>query len=405
MAKANVNIENVDNFRQGIEVQRDSVVDSVDTYNVTLDETKEALAVEKEKAVTLIGEVQSTLSVLLSKIEEQRAKVEELQASLAALEASEPEEYETVYEPDVTDDEGNVISEGGSYEVETAAHIAWRNEVDKLSGELANEEDRLAQMEEVESKLQAVASKLEEQQARLDELYAELEGSQEEVNARRGEIESFSESAIEKLNKISLVLQEYLSVQLNNDFVNVTIKTSNSTSSRNIGDYSFPNVLSDKSSTSRIYDTSRADYDNYAVARNAIENIKEYFNTKTIIHGYEHAHFPIDSSAMASLTEEQLELRKKFEAKGTQSSFYSNLDVDQIKQITILALYNCEFVRSQRRQQDQHGNIIGARTVYDCSLGTCVGRDRSGADTDKVRVVIEEDPATDNYIVTVFPFI
>ena len=104
MAKANVNIENVDSFRQGIESQRDSVVDSVDMYNATIDETKEALMVEKEKAVTLIGEVQSTLSVLLSKIEEQRAKVEELQASLASLEASEPEEYETVYEPDVTDD-------------------------------------------------------------------------------------------------------------------------------------------------------------------------------------------------------------------------------------------------------------------------------------------------------------
>ena len=110
MAKANVNIENIDNFRLGIEVQRDSVVDSVDTYNVTIDETKEALTVEKEKAVTLIGEVQSMLSVLLSKIEEKRAKVEELQASLSALEASEPEEYETVYEPNVTDDEGNVIS-------------------------------------------------------------------------------------------------------------------------------------------------------------------------------------------------------------------------------------------------------------------------------------------------------
>ena len=214
MAKANVNIENVDSFRQGIESQRDSVVDSVDTYNATIDETKESLTVEKEKTVTLIGEVQSTLSVLLSKIEEQRAKVEELQASLAALEASEPEEYETVYEPDVTDDEGNVISEGGSYEVETAAHIAWRNEVDKLSSELANEEDRLALMEEVESKLQAVASKLEEQQVKLDELYAELEGSQEEVNARRGEIESFSESAIEKLNKISSVLQEYLATTI-----------------------------------------------------------------------------------------------------------------------------------------------------------------------------------------------
>ena len=214
MAKANVNIENVDSFRQGIESQRDSVIDSVDTYNATIDETKESLTVEKEKTVTLIGEVQSTLSVLLSKIEEQRAKVEELQASLAALEASEPEEYETVYEPDVTDDEGNVISEGGSYEVETAAHIAWRNEVDKLSSELANEEDRLALMEEVESKLQAVASKLEEQQVKLDELYAELEGGQEEVNARRGEIESFSGSAIEKLNKISSVLQEYLAASI-----------------------------------------------------------------------------------------------------------------------------------------------------------------------------------------------
>ena len=230
MAKANVNIENVDSFRQGIESQRDSVIDSVDTYNATIDETKESLTVEKEKTVTLIGEVQSTLSVLLSKIEEQRAKVEELQASLAALEASEPEEYETVYEPDVTDDEGNVISEGGSYEVETAAHIAWRNEVDKLSSELANEEDRLALMEEVESKLQAVASKLEEQQVKLDELYAELEGGQEEVNARRGEIESFSGSAIEKLNKISLALREYLAVKIHIEPMNSFTRISQDTS-------------------------------------------------------------------------------------------------------------------------------------------------------------------------------
>lgn len=394
MAKANVNIENVDSFRQGIESQRDSVVDSVDMYNATIDETKEALMVEKEKAVTLIGEVQSTLSVLLSKIEEQRAKVEELQASLAALEASEPEEYETVYEPDVTDDEGNVISEGGSYEVETAAHIAWRNEVDKLSSELANEEDRLAQMEEVESKLQAVASKLEEQQAKLDELYAELEGSQEEVNARRGEIESYSESVIEKLNKISSVLQEYLSTTIG---VPNSISTNNIFVSRN-NNYGF-SYAKERVNSTGINTRFDGRKDPTYNERQALECTKDNFeafvnNHKTIEHITER-HISVNE------TDFQQRIRQN-------STFLPSVTMEKLKSILKEAV-NSSINDIQYQDSLVHrgrGNRIVVKDVYYYDTGQDIGvwvdqQDRSNKRlTSGIKIVIDKETR----LITMYPW-
>ena len=155
MAIAKVNIENVEVFRQSIETQRNAVSDNVEIVNSTVNEAKETVNLEKEKALSLIEDIQETLSTLKIKIDEQQNKVEHLQADLSALEASEPTPAEElVVEPDEYDEEGNLISVGSSYYEETSAHISWRNEVAKLEGELQDEEARRKQRRAVEGKVQ-----------------------------------------------------------------------------------------------------------------------------------------------------------------------------------------------------------------------------------------------------------
>ena len=215
MAIAKVNIENVEVFRQSIETQRNTVSDNVEIVNSTVNEAKETVNLEKEKALALIDDAQETLSALKIKIDEQQNKVDQLQAELSALEASEPTPAEElVVEPDEYDEEGNLISEGSSYYEETSAHISWRNEVAQLESELQDEEARLSQMQAVEGKLQSILTKVEQEQAKLEEIYSKLEANQEEVNAQKNSFECYSEDAINKLNKINAVLQEYVSLSI-----------------------------------------------------------------------------------------------------------------------------------------------------------------------------------------------
>ena len=400
MAIAKVNIGDVDAFRQSIETQKNVVYENIESFHTACDEIGERLKVEKQKALALGADVQSTTAILSSKIEEQQVKVDALQGELYSLQANEPiPEEELVSEPDEYDEEGNLVSIGSSYYEETSAHASWRSEVSKLEGEIEVEESRLNQMQAIEVRLHSVSNKNEEQQMKLDEVLAKLEECKEEIESQKSSFIGVAEEATEKLNRISNVLQEYLSVSIVYNPSNVA--SVNAVIPHRIGNYSFSKTLSVHRSTSSIYDTSRPDYANYSVARNTVENMTKYFNNRTVSHGYEHAHFPITSQTV--LTQEQLNIRKRYEESGMQSVFYSDLDEKKIKEIVALSLYNCEFKRFQNRKYDNRGNVYGARYVYESSLGTNIGIDRSGVHTDKIRMVIEEDVATDQYIVTVFP--
>lgn len=215
MAKAKVNIENVEMFCKSIKSQRDSVYDNIETFKKTLYEFKEAIKLEKDKVSLLLEEIRSTLSTLQNKINEQQAKVEELEISLSNLEASEPcPAEELIVEPDEYDEEGNLISAGSSHYEETAAHIAWRGQVEQLRSELQTEEEKLNQMQEIEGQLQSVLSEAEKEQYNLEEADSKLDVIQEELDGQKNRFDGFSEDVVGKLSNIAAILQEYVSMSI-----------------------------------------------------------------------------------------------------------------------------------------------------------------------------------------------
>lgn len=215
MAKAKVNIENVEMFCKSIESQRDSVYDNIETFKKTLYEFKEAIKLEKDKVSLLLEEIRSTLYTLQNKINEQQAKVEDLEISLSNLEASEPcPAEELIVEPDEYDEEGNLISAGSSHYEETAAHIAWRGQVEQLRSELQTEEEKLNQMQEIEGQLQSVLSEAEKEQYNLEEADSKLDVIQEELDGQKNRFDGFSTCAIEKLYKILPILNQYLNAKI-----------------------------------------------------------------------------------------------------------------------------------------------------------------------------------------------
>ncbi len=215
MAIAKVNVGDVDAFRQSIETQKNVVYENIESFHTACDEIGERLNVEKQKALALGADVQSTTAILSSKIEEQQVKVDALQGELYSLQANEPiPEEELVSEPDEYDEEGNLVSIGSSYYEETSAHAFWRSEVSKLEGEIEVEESRLNQMQAIEVRLQSISNKNEEQQIKLDGVLAKLEECKEEIEFQKSSFVDVSGEATEKLSRISNVLQEYLSIQI-----------------------------------------------------------------------------------------------------------------------------------------------------------------------------------------------
>ena len=215
MARANVNIDNVVSFRQSIEAQREGFLENIGQIQNTIGEITEQIYEEQEKATSLQERLQNTAETLLNKLNDQQEKVDTLQESLSVLEANEPMPAEVlVSEPDVYDEEGNLVSAGDSHYEETSAHVAWRDEVAQLQDDLQEAAERLKAMQAVSEKLQIVAAKLEEQQDRLKAVSDILDACLARTLAERNQMNVTAESATAKLKRIEEVLQEYLAASI-----------------------------------------------------------------------------------------------------------------------------------------------------------------------------------------------
>lgn len=215
MAIVAVNINNVESFRQAISTQHETVTECIETFNSAVTEIIEKLSEEKEKASLIHAELQSTKECLDLKMEEQQNKADELRFELDKLLSNEPlPEEELVVEPDEYDEEGNLVSVGDSYYEETSAHSMWRDEVSKAESDLQKEEKVLSKMQLVAEKRNNTYAKLTCQIEQIDKAAAQLMTVQEEVISNKNALESVSETAVEKLDKIIEVLNEYLSVSI-----------------------------------------------------------------------------------------------------------------------------------------------------------------------------------------------
>ena len=397
MAIAKVNIENVEVFRQSIELQRNAVFDNIENVNSTVNKAKERIDLEKGKALALIDEVEETLSMLKIKIDEQQNKVDQLQAELSVLESSEPiPAEELVVEPDEYDEEGNLISVGSSYYEETSAHISWRNEVAQLECELQDEEIRLSQMQAIETKLQSILGRVEQEQVKLEEIYSKLEVRQEDVNAQKNAFDCFTEDATSKLNKINAVLDDYLSLSI----------SSYGISSRSFNPSLISKTMVTNFAESHIFDTSSNEYSLYHYAREAVNNTKQYIeNNDTPIHEYGRCHLDKRSlPAYLKLTnKEWKELNEDREKAETQnkSRFYKEITYDEFRDLITIGLLNSQAIENCSNAN----SIYQAKFPYPIGYTTCESTSevKSLENTQYLTIVIGLDRKTNERVISAYP--
>ncbi len=210
MVKAKVSIESVNQFAWSVEKQYETTKTSTQNTNNQIEQIQTDLQQEQNKAHQQKESLQVALDTIQNKILAQQEIVAQLESELSSLLASEPEEFETVWIPGETDDEGNVISEGYWDEVETSEHIAWCNEVSAIEIQLNEEQDKLNHYHSLESRAQTVLSEIQKQINLIQSIQDKLLSVQEALSQLLHKAEDQSRQCVEKLQQIQRIVQEYL---------------------------------------------------------------------------------------------------------------------------------------------------------------------------------------------------
>lgn len=195
MARARVNIESVENFRNSVNQQKESVENISEQIISNASEMSDAIAQELQKAEQTASKCEQAKSTVSAKIEEANAQIESLYSQLAST-------PETITETS-TDEDGNTVSE----EVPNPEYA-------RLQGEIASVQARLDRLDGLQARLDAVMSRLQTQKDLLSVSGAEVLEIIDGLTARRANFSNLSSNATEKLSSIREKLQEYLDTKI-----------------------------------------------------------------------------------------------------------------------------------------------------------------------------------------------
>ena len=195
MAKAQVNIESIENFHNSVNQQKESVENFSEQIISYASEMSDAIAQELQKAEQTASKCEQAKSTVSAKIEEANAQIESLYSQLAST-------PETITETS-TDEDGNIVSE----EVPNPEYA-------RLQGEIASIQARLDRLDGLQARLDAVMSRLQTQKDLLSVSGVEVLEIIDALTARRANFSDLSSNATEKLSSIREKLQEYLDTKI-----------------------------------------------------------------------------------------------------------------------------------------------------------------------------------------------
>lgn len=195
MAKAQVNIESVENFRQTVAQQRETIGELNSNLISSASEMTDKIAEELEKANQVSGKCEQAKTTLSAKQEEANAQIEDLYSQLAST-------PETITETS-TDEDGNTTSE----EVPNPEYA-------RLQGEIASVQARIDLLNGLQGRLDALMNNLQTQQDLLSVSGAEVLEIIDALSTKSTNFSNLSETAVEKLDKIRETLQDYLDTKI-----------------------------------------------------------------------------------------------------------------------------------------------------------------------------------------------
>ncbi len=407
MARANVSIEGVTQFKKSIEAQNQKVQETGNNAISKLSELQEQLNTEKVKAEKAAEELANALVKVQGKITEQEAVVEELEGRLSNLISSEPSPAEElVTEPDEYDDEGNIVSVGASYYEETSAHSSWRSEVSSLESEVSAENSKLQSYKDVESKVLNCQNDIHGQIDLIQGLQTKIESGQVEITQMLSELNEFSGETCGKISNVQNVIQEYLSKNIS--FSNCAVPAISINSSMG----GILSGLNNKPSESYIFNPNHRNYNEFNYARQTIVEPEKYIhNNDTQIHEYESCH--VDYIPSELRTEEIERSRERRDIRGNKSKFRDDISYDDLSQLIRVGLLNSTFIdvvgESGNNQrciyQVNFNEVIGTTR---CSTSTTTGEvgqrtPNNMEETSYMTIVVGEDPRTHERVISCYP--
>ena len=423
MSKAKVSLSAVTTFRKNADNEK-VVADALNATLGSIDKCVAEILKERQKidvAMTKTSKAIISVGNKISIIKNQIAKLEDKIAILRSkLAATKPTITVTHTEEVGTDEEGNPIYSSYTTEEPNPEYIAIENEIASVESELSEKRAKLAKAESIKAKLEATKAGMQKMIETLDTSKKELLTAKTSLQAKINQISKCSASATSSLSKAEKAIQKYLNEKVRN------------IASLQIANIIFPSSLSTRKETSTIYDTDNPDYWYYSAARNAIQNINNYYSQeKTVKHLHASAHFrgvKADERAKKLLSPDELRNRqgcidatKALERNGynpsginmkeLKSYFKKDIDEERVKDLVLLALYNCDKAAHKRpfKMICKNGREVkyDLKFVYESDLGTVIGIDRLGKKTSKVKIVIGENLANndDSYMISVYPFL
>jgi hypothetical protein len=195
MAKAQVNIESVDNFRQTVAQQRETIGEMNSNLISSASEMADKIAAELEKANQASSKCEQAKNTLSAKQEESNTQIEELYSQLAST-------PETITETS-TDEDGNTTSE----EVPNPEYA-------QLQGEIASVQARIDLLNGLQGRLDSLMNNLQIQKDLLSVSGSEVLEIIDTLSAQNTNFSNRSETAVEKLDKIRGALQDYLDTKI-----------------------------------------------------------------------------------------------------------------------------------------------------------------------------------------------